>query len=120
MLTCKDTFVAQVAWGCLKQVVKQKIGCQPTEQDIADYLNGATAGKFAREGGDIGSLWSRTRKSSRELAKDTHIRWYWNETRKEMEICVPRPGRQPDVVHIHPIARQHLTGHLKRGVQAAY
>ena len=121
MLTCKDRFVSKIAWSCLNTVVRRKVGRSPTftPTDVADYLNGKSTGIFDRDGGDIRSLWTRTRKATVEMCKHTTVRWTWN-ARGGMEIHVATPGQQPDVVKVHPVARQHLVGVLRKAVRASY
>ena len=73
MLTCNDGFVRQVAWSCLKTVARRKTGIKnPTERELADYLNSNHAGVPEREGGDIRSIWTRTRKATTELRKHSN------------------------------------------------
>ena len=104
MLTCQNKFVMEVAWSCLEKVVRRKVGRLTTKMDCASYLNGASAGEFSRDGGDIRSIWSRARRATLELAKNTNISWTWNETRKEIEICVPAPKRTwSEYIHLHVI-----------------
>ena len=101
-------------------VARRKTGIKnPTERELADYLNSNHAGVPEREGGDIRSIWTRTRKATTELRKHSNVCWHWNDTRKEMEIIIPSHG-QPDVARIHPVARSHLVGHLRRSVRNVY
>ena len=121
MLTCKDRFVQKVAWSCLRTVARRKTGKpNPSENELADYLNSNPSGAPEREGGDIRSIWTRTRKATTKLRKHTNVRWYWNETRREMEITIPAPGQEPDLARIHPVARNHLVGHLRRSMRSIY
>ena len=121
MLTCNDGFVQQVAWSCLRTVARRKTGIKnPTERELADYLNSNQTGVPEREGGDIRSIWTRTRKATTELRKHSNVRWHWNDTRKEMEIIIPSPGQEPELARIHPVARSHLVGHLRRATRNAY
>lgn len=120
MLTCRDRFVGRVAWASLQTVVGRKMGGTPTREQIVDYLNGSTEGRLARDGGDIQSLWTRVRKTTRELGKSTNIRWAWNSTLREIEIVVPEPARQPDIVRVHSLAKRHLQGLLRKAVRSAH
>ena len=121
MLTCRDGFVQKVAWSCLRTVARRKTGISnPTEKELADYLNTSPTGVPEREGGNIRSIWTRARKATAELRKHLNVCWYWNETRKEMEITIPAPGHEPDLARIHPVARNHVVGHLRRSVRTIY
>jgi len=116
ILTSPDPLVHRVAWWSLRKVVKRKIGHQANNQDIAEYLNGISQG----DGGDISSIWSRVRKSTKELKKKTKMDWWWCETTKEMQLLIPRPGMQPDLARVHPAARRLLCTLLRTAVRAFY
>lgn len=120
MLTCKDKFVERVAWSALETVVGRKIGGKPTREQIVAYLNGSIEDRLARDGGDIQSIWSRVRKTTRELAKSTNICWAWCNALKELQLVIPQPSKQPDVIRVHPRSRKHLQGLLKKTVRSAY
>ena len=47
----------------------RKIGRPAQPADLARYLSGELEGEFARDGGDIASLWSKTRNSTRRIAR---------------------------------------------------
>ena len=86
LLTCPDQNVKAAAWYGLRQVVRRKLGRQPTSPELADYLSGSTEGPFKRDGGDIASLWSRVRKATREIAKASRVEWFWSETLNEVHF----------------------------------
>merc|ERR1711911_283554 len=104
LLTCPDQNVKAAAWYGLRQVVRRKLGRQPTSPELADYLSGSTEGPFKRDGGDIASLWSRVRKATREIAKASRVEWFWSETLKEVQLLISRAG-EPEVARVPPAAR---------------
>lgn len=116
LLTCPDPLVQRVAWWSLRRVASRKIGRTASNEDLAEYLNGLSEG----DGGDIACIWSRVRKSTRELKKTTRVDWWWNETLKELQVLVPKPGGEPDLARVHPAARRHLCNLLRTAVRSAY
>jgi hypothetical protein len=100
----------------LRKVTSRKIGRQADNEDLAEYLNGVSEG----DGGDISCIWSRVRKSTKELKKLTRVDWWWCETLKELQVLVPKPGKEPDVARVHPAARRHLCNHLRTAVRSFY
>lgn len=116
LLTCPDSQVQKIAWWSLRKVASRKIGRQASNEDLAEYLNGISEG----DGGDISCIWSRVRRSTKELKKTTRIDWWWNTTLKELQLLVPKPGGEPDVTRVHPAARRHLCYLLRTAVRAAY
>ena len=117
MLTSKDKFVAQVAKHALTAVVKRKTRHLPSENEICNYINGASDGDLANPSGDIRSLWSRTRSATVTLKKSINLSWSFNTTRKQFEISIPMPQQQPEVTIVHPVARHHLLGVLRKAAR---
>ncbi len=115
LLTCPDPLVQSLAWDSLRAVVRIKIGHAPSEEELADYLNGASKG----DGGPR-SFWARVRRSTAELRKKCNIRWFWSNVLKEMQFLVPKPGEEPDVARIHPAARRHICHQLRSAIRDHY
>ena len=115
LLTSPDPLVHSIAWDSLREVVKNKFGCTPSNGYLADYLNG-------REGGEGGprSFWARVRRSTTEMRKRCNISWWWSETLEELQFLIPQPGAEPDEARIHPGVRHHLCRLLRAAVRDHY
>lgn len=116
LLTCPDSQEQKIAWWSLRKVASKKIGRPASNEDLAEYLNGISEG----DGGDISCIWSRVRRSTKELKKTTRIDWWWNATLKELQLLVPKPGGEPNITRVHPAARHHLCYLLRTAVRTAY
>ena len=120
LLTCPDDVVRETAWDTLKTAVRLKIRREPNMDDIAYYLNGSTDGDMANTNVDVPSLWSRVRICTRALRRTVDVLWWWCATRNEMQIIVPRPGKQPDQARAHPAARRQVCNLVKTALRDAY
>ena len=120
MIAAKDRFVSQVAITALTVVVDRKLKKHPSENAICDFLNSKKDGQFARQRGDICSVWTRARTSTVELHNTAKMEWQWNATRRQFEINVPATEQQPNIVRVHPVAASHLPGILKGAVRNFY
>ena len=117
MLTAKDKFVAEVAKHSLTAVVKRKTRHLPSEIEICQYLNGVSDGDLSNSSGDIRSLWSRTRSATSTLKNTTNLSWSFNTIKKQFEITILMPQQQPDITIVHPVARHHLLGVLRKAAR---
>ncbi|XP_046640334.1 uncharacterized protein LOC124324536 [Daphnia pulicaria] len=120
LLTCPDDDVRETAWDTLKTAVHLKIRRVPDMEDIAAYLNGSTDGDMIQTNGDVPSLWSRVRSCTRALRRIVNIEWWWCATLGEMQIIVPRPGKEPDQARAHPAARSQVCNLVKTALRASY
>jgi hypothetical protein len=120
LLTCPDNDVRETAWDTLKTAVQLKIRRVPTMEDIASYLNGSTEGDMALTNGDVPSLWSRTRMCTRALRRTVEVEWWWCATRGEMQLIVPRLGKEPNQARAHPAARQQVCHLIKTALRSYY
>lgn len=139
LLHCRDPLVADIAQGSLLRVVRRRIGRAPSQEDLATYLSGSLEGEFRRDGGDISSLWTQVRNSSRRLKARTGVCWRWSEALQELQVVVPRgddgridgeAGDEGDnplgqdaaelEVRVPPDAKQQLARVLKASLHSAY
>ena len=112
LLSCDDPVVQRIAWDSLRAVVQIKIGRKPSNEDLVAFLNGETSG----EGGPK-SFWTRVRRSTAAIRKVTQLRWDWPEVHQVIEIVIPKPNDEPDVVRVHPCARRLLCQQIKTVVR---
>ena len=120
LLTCPDDDVRETAWDTLKTAVQLKIRRVPTMEDIASYLNGSTEGDMALTNGDVPSLWSRTRICTRALRRSVAVEWWWCATRGEMQIIIPRLGKEPNLARAPPAARKQVCHLIKTALRDSY
>jgi hypothetical protein len=120
LLTCPDDVVRETAWDTLKTAVRLKIRREPAMDEIASYLNGSTEDDMSNTNADVPSLWSRVRICTRALRRTVNVVWWWCATRNELQIIVPRPGKQPDQARAHPAARRQVCGLVKTALRDAY
>lgn len=67
LLTCSDSVMKQIAWKCVRCVVKRRIGNKQKEEMLAKYLSGSLNGSLARRVGDVCRFWTRARTICRRL-----------------------------------------------------
>ncbi|GFU24802.1 retrovirus-related Pol polyprotein from type-1 retrotransposable element R2, partial [Nephila pilipes] len=79
LLASDDPLTSDVAFAGLRGVVRKKILRDPTPSECAEFLNGNKAGDFARESGDLSTLWSRARQAADRLFKFIKFSWTFNE-----------------------------------------
>ncbi|GFS75596.1 retrovirus-related Pol polyprotein from type-1 retrotransposable element R2 [Nephila pilipes] len=79
LLASDDQLTSDVAFAGLRGVVRKKILRDPTPSECAEFLNGNKAGDFARESGDLSTLWSRARQAADRLFKFIKFSWTFNE-----------------------------------------
>ena len=120
LLTCPDNDVREIAWDTLKTAVQLKIKRVPDVTDIASYLNGSTDGDMCQTNSDVPSLWSRVRMCTRALRRTVDIAWWWCGTLGEIQLMIPRPGKDPNVARAHPAARRQVCNLLKTGLRTSY
>ncbi|XP_050824416.1 uncharacterized protein LOC127058411 [Gopherus flavomarginatus] len=118
LLTCPDATVKNVAVAALCTVIEKRIGRPPSGPDVATFLSGSLDCKFARDRGDIASLWSRTRNAMRWLGKRLGCRWVWSEERQELGVLVPRIEMEGNTI-VSSRARGLLEKSLKAAVHGS-
>lgn len=108
LLTSPDVTTARLARASLEEVVRKKLLRNPTTEEIAAFLTGATEGDFQRDSGDISSAWTRLRSATRRL-------------RSKLDVCWKSQG-QDLVLQLHGVNlhRQQAEGVLKDGVRHFY
>ncbi|XP_034613154.1 uncharacterized protein LOC117870055 [Trachemys scripta elegans] len=116
---CSGCRVRTIAMTALRTIVEKRIGRPPSDRDMATFLSGSLDGEFARDRGDIASLWFRARNATRRLGKRLGCRWVWNEERRELGILIPQIESEDNTV-ITPGARGILERSLKAAVHALY
>ncbi|KAH1167886.1 hypothetical protein KIL84_003369 [Mauremys mutica] len=83
------------------------------------FLSGSLDGEFARVGGNIASLWSRTCNATRQLGKRLGCRGEWSKERQELGVLVPRIETDSNTI-ITPRARGVLERSLTAAVHTLY
>lgn len=117
MITCADPVVKDLARATLFHVTKKRLGRPVSPDEVADYLSGRVDGDFARDGGDIGSLWTDARNAAGRLQKKIGVHWKFDELRGEFQVCIPMPGSRMDPVAVPEDARKHLFMRLKKAIR---
>ncbi|GFT34818.1 retrovirus-related Pol polyprotein from type-1 retrotransposable element R2, partial [Nephila pilipes] len=79
LLASHDPNISGVAAESLRSVVRKKLLRDPTPGECCDFLNGKKDGDFARESGDISTLWSRARHSFQRLSCAIKFEWLFVE-----------------------------------------
>ncbi|UYV72466.1 hypothetical protein LAZ67_9003254 [Cordylochernes scorpioides] len=100
LLTSPDSETSALAKSLLKRVAEWKLGRPALEEDLAAYLSGKLDGDFARDGGDITSLWSDARNVSRRLSKRIGVQWVHNPTLGDITIKLPNAGKTPKEISL--------------------
>ncbi|XP_030406028.1 uncharacterized protein LOC115645479 [Gopherus evgoodei] len=118
LLTCPDAVVKKVATTALCSATAKRIDRAASGQDMATFLSGSMDDDFARDRGDIASLWTRARNATRRLGKRLGCRWVWSEDRRELGVLIPWTETEDTV--ISPGARGTLERSLKAAVRALY
>ncbi|UYV72465.1 hypothetical protein LAZ67_9003252 [Cordylochernes scorpioides] len=103
LLTSPDSETSALAKSLLKRVAEWKLGRPALEEDLAAYLSGKLDGDFARDGGDITSLWSDARNVSRRLSKRIGVQWVHNPTLGDITIKLPNAGKTPKEISLPAI-----------------
>lgn len=117
LLTSPNDLVRQLAWDSLIAVVTAWIHEDPSEQDITDFLNGCTVGKFRAAlthcGGDPTSVWKRARTLMRDLRRKIKIRFEFVDG----DLTLQHEGLSPngDLVD-GALPRKELYKHLRIAV----
>ncbi|EMP34130.1 Paxillin [Chelonia mydas] len=107
--------VRTITANTLRDVIKQWIGRAPSNQDITTFLNGSLDGEFGRDGHDIASLWSHTRKAMRHLGKHIGCHWVWCEEHQELGVLVLQIRSDNNTI-VAPSTRGMLERTLKAAV----
>ncbi|XP_048514042.1 uncharacterized protein LOC125501691 [Athalia rosae] len=111
LLTVEDEVVRGLAWSSLEAAVARKIGRNPSAADLATYLSGSLEGEFARDGGDIASLWSRARNAARRSEDKLAVKWKFLETRQELVVTM-RGSRERETT-VSPDSRDQVIRRLR-------
>ncbi|UYV63981.1 hypothetical protein LAZ67_2006243 [Cordylochernes scorpioides] len=120
LLTSPDSETSALAKSLLKRVAERKLGRPALEEDLAAYLSGKLDGDFARDGGDITSLWSDARNASRRLSKRIGVQWVHNPTLGDITIKLPNAGRTPKEISLPAVARGQIMARLRQALQDSY
>ncbi|KAJ4449031.1 hypothetical protein ANN_00425 [Periplaneta americana] len=108
LLTSPDVTTARLARASLEEVVRKKLLRNPTTEEIAAFLTGATGGDLQRDSGVISSAWTRLRSATRRL-------------RLKLDVCW-KSQDQDLVLQLHDVNlhRQQAEVILKDGVRHFY
>ncbi|UYV72462.1 hypothetical protein LAZ67_9003249 [Cordylochernes scorpioides] len=120
LLTSPDSETSALAKSLLKRVAEWKLGRPALEEDLAAYLSGKLDGDFARDGGDITSLWSDARNVSRRLSKRIGVQWVHNPTLGDITIKLPNAGKTPKEISLPAVARGQIMARLWQALQDSY
>ncbi|XP_054259803.1 uncharacterized protein LOC128984500 [Macrosteles quadrilineatus] len=117
MVTCTDPVVKDLARATLSHVARKRLGRPVSLDEVADYLSGRLDGDFARDGGDIGSLWTDARNAAGRLQKKIGVYWKFDHDREEFQIRIPSPDGTSGPVIVPEDARGHLFARLKTAMR---
>ncbi|UYV83161.1 hypothetical protein LAZ67_23000037 [Cordylochernes scorpioides] len=120
LLTSSDSETSALAKSLLKRVAERKLGRPALEEDLAAYLSGKLDGDFARDGGDITSLWSDARNASRRLSKSIGVQWVHNPTLGGISIKLLNSGKTPKEISLPAVARGQIMARLRQALQDSY
>jgi len=120
LIACRDPVVRSVAEGVLAEVVRRRLGRQPTKVDVATYLSGSLDGEFGRDGGDIASIWTAARNACRRLSARIGVRWRWSEDLREFQVEIPQVAAAGAPVRVPENARHIVQGRLRDALRAGY
>ncbi|XP_046396815.1 uncharacterized protein LOC124163775 [Ischnura elegans] len=117
MLTCRDAYVREKSWASLREVVHRKIGRMsplPSKSLICRYLTGCTDGDLATTTAAVSTVWSRTRKATRDLFVAINPRWEWSDARQELSLRFAHPSQRVDEIIVPASARHRVLALLRR------
>ncbi|XP_054283941.1 uncharacterized protein LOC129000889 [Macrosteles quadrilineatus] len=117
MVTCTDPVVKDLARATLSHVARKRLGCPVSLDEVSDYLSGRLDGDFARDGGDIGSLWTDSRNAAGRLQKKIGVYWKFDHDGEEFQIRIPSPDGTSGPVIVPEDARGHLFSRLKTAMR---
>ncbi|KAG8239751.1 hypothetical protein J437_LFUL019240, partial [Ladona fulva] len=116
MLTCRDPFIRDMAWYCLRDMVHRKVGRanpEPSNDTLTSFLTGSMENRLGADVGEAASLWSRARRATRSLKKYCGLSWEWNDTHHSLSLRLRHPTPASEVLVI-PANQRHLVFHLIR------
>lgn len=118
LLTSPDPVVKEAALSGLTAAVKRRIP-DPSRADLTEFLSGSLEGPLARDGGDIGTIWSAARNACRRLrSRLPALRWGWSEERDSFQVTAP--DRNDTTCIVDAEARGNLARVLRNAAQLAY
>lgn len=120
LLTSSDPLCKENAWSSLKEVVRKRIGREPTVHDCCQFLSGSMVGDLGGRSNDFSSIWTRARNATRRLQTRIGCQWGYSEARDEIAITINMPNRTPDRHTIPPKARGYLANQLRNGLRHNY
>ncbi|UYV65460.1 hypothetical protein LAZ67_3004428 [Cordylochernes scorpioides] len=119
MLTSKDANTENLAKIFLKRTVSRKLGRSAIGEDMADYLSGRLDQGFYREGGDVASLWSEARNTTRRLRNTLRARWTWDPDSCTFSVAL-LDAQSKIRTKIGPSTKHQLIGKLRQALQEYY
>ncbi|UYV62283.1 hypothetical protein LAZ67_1008433 [Cordylochernes scorpioides] len=116
LLTSPDSETSALTKSLLKRVAERKLRRLALEEELAGYLSGKLDGDFARVGGDITSLCSDARNTSRRLSKRIGVQWVHNPTLGDITIKLPNTDKTPKEISLPTVAREQIIARLWAGL----
>ena len=117
MLTAQDHIVRELAAAQLRDVTTRKIRRPTHPADLVHYLSGDIEGEFTRDGGDIASLWSKTRNSTRRITrKGMDTKWQMVGDNLMPKIDHQETTRQTIVRQLRQSHRENINGRCFRNL----
>ncbi|XP_046391632.1 uncharacterized protein LOC124159735 [Ischnura elegans] len=125
MLTCPDSSVSNVAWHTLRDVVERRVGRTGNRGAIGrgalcSYLNGADDDTIGTGTNAAASVWSRTRRATKELTNIVPVTWRWSDARRELAVSLAFASPHGREVVVPAPARRRLFSYLIRAVGEAF
>lgn len=118
MLTAEDARVRGIAEASLIDTVFAKLGREPTNEEIAQFLSGSTEGELGNGRYKRATFWTGARTATRRASGNTGVKWYWDAANEFLGIeCRVRKER---TIKIEPRMRGQIIRRLRGAVNDFY
>ncbi|GIY48217.1 hypothetical protein CDAR_493181 [Caerostris darwini] len=97
LLTSKDEHVQMLAVSHLRRTVQQRIRCEPSDEDLGEFMSGVIEGRFATSSNKLSNTWTVARSASRRL----DIEWTFVDgvPRLAFEDLILKPQQRRRILH---------------------